>query len=104
MPGGSVARVTEFETDVELVPDGSWVFAPLPEPLADEIDDLTRGRQGGFGSVRVEVTLGPTTWRTSLFPMPRYETFVLPVKRACRVAAGVDAGDTVRVRLRLVDV
>ena len=104
MRAGSVARVTEFETEVELVPDGKWVFAPLPEPLADEIEDLTRGRQGGFGSVRVEVTLGPTTWRTSLFPMKGYETFVLPVKRACRVAAGVAAGDVVRLRLRLVDV
>jgi len=102
---GSVAPVAEFEVDVPLwqVENGSWVFASLPFDVADEVDDLTRGRQGGFGSVRVEVTLGPTTWRTSLFPDRRRETFVLPVKKAVRAAADVAVGDTVRVRLRLVD-
>lgn len=96
----------EFACDVPLwqVENGSWVFASLPFDVADEVDDLTRGRQGGFGSVRVEVTLGPTTWRTSLFPDKGRETFVLPVKRAVRTAAGVAVGDVVHVRLRLVDV
>ncbi len=95
----------ELTVDVPLfqVENGSWVFAALPFEVADEVDELTRGRQGGFGSVRVEATLGPTTWRTSLFPDRSRETFVLPVKRAVRTAAGVDVGDVVRVRLRIVD-
>ncbi|UZN02891.1 DUF1905 domain-containing protein [Cellulomonas sp. S1-8] len=95
----------EYEVDVTLwqVENGSWVFAALPFDVADQVDEVTRGRQGGFGSVRVEVTLGPTTWRTSLFPDKVRETFVLPVKKAVRTAAGVAVGDVVRVRLRLVD-
>ena len=95
----------EFEVDAPLwqVENGSWVFASLPFDVADEIDELTRGRQGGFGSVRVEATLGPTTWRTSLFPDKGRETFVLPVKKAVRTAADVAPGDVARVRLRLVD-
>lgn len=103
---GSVARVAQFEIDAPLwtTPNGSWVFLSLPFPVADEVDDLTRGRQGGFGSVRVEVTLGPSTWRTSLFPDKGRETYVLPVKKAVRTAAGVADGDVVHVRLRLVDV
>lgn len=98
--------MAEFEVDAPLwlTDNGSWVFLSLPFALADEIDDLTRGRQGGFGSVRVEVTLGPTTWRTSLFPAKAQETYVLPVKKAVRTAAGVAPGDVVHVRLRLVDV
>ncbi len=96
--------VPQYDVDTTLWQAGSWVFVDLPFDVADEVDDLTRGRQGGFGSVRVEVTLGPTTWRTSLFPDKRRETFVLPVKRAVREAAGAAVGDAVRVRLRLVDV
>jgi len=98
--------VTRYEVDVELLQNegSSWVFVALPFGVADEVDDLTRGRQGGFGSVRVEVTLGPTTWRTSLFPDKVRETYLLPVKKPVRVAAGVDVGDTVHVALRLVEV
>ncbi len=106
MAPGSVPRVTEYEVDVPLwqVENGSWVFVALPFPVADEVDELTRGRQGGFGSVRVEVTLGPTTWRTSLFPDKDRKTYVLPVKKAVRTAADVTVGDVVHLRLRLVDV
>ncbi len=104
VPAGSVHGVPQYDVETTLRQSGSWVFVDLPFDVADEVDDLTRGRQGGFGSVRVEVTLGPTTWRTSLFPDRRRETFVLPVKRAVRDAAGVGVGDAVRVRLRLVDV
>lgn len=104
MGGGSVGRVPQFDVETTLWQTGSWVFVDLPFDVADEVDDLTRGRQGGFGSVRVEATLGPTTWRTSLFPDRTRETFVLPVKRAVRDAAGAMVGDRVRVRLRLVDV
>ena len=52
----------------------------------------------GFGSVRVEVTLGETTWRTSVFPEAASGCFVLPVKKAVRRAEGVDPGDVGRVR------
>lgn len=91
--------------DVPLwqVENGSWVFVSLPFDVADEVDEVTLGHRGGFGSVRVEVTLGPTTWRTSLFPDRKRETFLLPVKKAVRTAAAVDVGDVVHVRFRLVD-
>ena len=92
-----------FDTTLWQVENGSWVFAAVPFDVADEIDELTRGRQGGVGSVRVEATLGPTTWRTSLFPDKGRETFVLPVKKAVRAAAGAGSGDVVRVLVRLVD-
>ena len=89
--------------DAELWPyggaDGSWVFLTVPEEVGEEIRE-TSGPPRGFGSVRVEVTLGPTTWRTSVFPDSR-RGYVLPVKRAVRRAAGVDIGDTVAVDLRL---
>ncbi|QGQ18223.1 DUF1905 domain-containing protein [Cellulomonas sp. JZ18] len=96
--------MAEFAFDAPLFQESAWVFLAVPFDVADEVDDLTRGRQGGFGSVRVEVTLGPTTWRTSLFPDRTRETFVLPVKKAVRAAADVGPGDTVPVTLRLVDV
>jgi hypothetical protein len=79
---------------------GSWVFLTVPEEVGEEIR-LASGPPRGFGSVRVEVTVGPTTWRTSVFPDKR-KGYVLPVKKAVRRAAAADVGDTVSVVLRVV--
>ncbi len=56
----------------------------------------------GFGSRRVEVTVGATTWRTSVFPDNASASYLLPVKKAVRVAEGLDEGDEITVRLEVV--
>lgn len=83
--------------------DGSWHFVTLPEDAADEIKAIAEGGpRRGFGSVRVEVTLGPSTWRTSIFPSKESGSYVLPVKKAVRTAADVEEGDDVDVELVLL--
>lgn len=73
----------------------SWVFANLPEDVADEIEDAAPEPRRGFGAVKVEVTVGETTWRTSVFPSKEAATFVMPVKRAVLKAEGLAVGDRV---------
>lgn len=82
----------------------AWVFASVPQDLADEIADVAQGATRGFGSLRVEATIGSTTWRTSVFPSSSAETYVLPLKRKVRVAEGLEVDGETRVRLRLIDV
>ena len=96
----------EFEFTAPLWPysaaaPDSWWFVSLPFEVTDEIEDRTGPRQG-FGSVRVEVTIGTTTWRTSVFPDSKRKTFVLPVKKAVRRAEALDDATPCHVRLRLV--
>lgn len=81
----------------------AWFFLSLPTSLADEIADVAEGRTAGFGSVRVEVTVGTTTWHTSLFPDRTHGTYLLPVKKSVRRAEGIEPGDDVHVHLRLAD-
>lgn len=81
---------------------GSWHFLALPEPVADEIEASFGHRAAGFGSLRVEVAIGSTRWRTSVFPDRKRGTYVLPVKRAVRTAEGIVAGATVDVELRVL--
>lgn len=80
--------------------DGAWHFLSLPEDVTDQIDERTP-HKAGFGSVKVEVTVGSSTWRTSVFPSKELATFILPVKKAVRQAEGCGEGDRIRVRLRL---
>ncbi|TNU74103.1 DUF1905 domain-containing protein [Miniimonas arenae] len=83
-------------------PPGSWHFLTVPEEMADEIDRRTTGVQGGFGSVKVEVTIGGSTWLTSIFPSKQVASYILPLKRSVRSAEGCGAGDMVAVGLVLV--
>jgi hypothetical protein len=80
----------------------SWTFVSLPADISEEIHELTRGLRRGFGSVRVRVTIGTSTWTTSIFPESE-KSFVLPVKRAVRKAEGIEAGDTATVTVELID-
>lgn len=83
--------------------DGAWRFVTVPEDVSDEVDEVVGDATGGFGSVRVEVTVGGTTWRTSLFPSTEAGAFVLPVKKAVRSAERLGDDDPVEVSIRLVE-
>ncbi len=101
-PAGSATPDLSFRFEAELwesATEGTtWVFVSLPTDQADDIADLVPNRPG-FGSVRVEVTVGSTVWRTSLFPDSKSGTYVLPVKKAVRTAEHLDVGETTSVDL-----
>jgi hypothetical protein len=82
--------------------DGNWFFLTVPDDVSDEIAEASEGTAGGFGSVRVEVTCGRTTWRTSLFPSKGANAYILPMKKSVREAEGLTGGDTAHVQVRLL--
>jgi Domain of unknown function (DUF1905) len=79
---------------------GSWHFLTLPAELSEDVA-LEAGPTKGFGSIRVEVSIGSTTWRTSLFPDTAAGRFVLPVKKQVRQSEGLCAGTTCEVKLEV---
>jgi hypothetical protein len=101
-----VARIGTFEIGAPLwqypSADG-WHFVSLPAEVSAEIAEIAAGARRGFGSVRVDVTVGATSWRTSIFPDSKTGTYLLPVKKAVRVAEHLTAGDEVRAQLQLAD-
>lgn len=80
----------------------SWFFVTLPKELADDLR-IQAGPPRGFGSIRVEVVIGSSVWRTSVFPSADTGSFVLPVKKPVRVKERIEEGDTVEVSVRPVD-
>lgn len=77
----------------------SWFFVTLPLEVAEDLR-VSAGPPRGFGSIRVEVVIGSSVWETSVFPSTDSGSFVLPVKKAVRVAEGIDEGDVVEVSVR----
>ncbi len=92
-----------FRAEVwEWTSRASWFFVNLPEDQADDIEERFGRRAAGFGSVRVDVTVGATNWQTSIFPSPENGTYVLPLKKAVRVAEQLEPGDSADVQLRVI--
>lgn len=79
----------------------SWTFVTLPADASEEIRDVAGGAARGFGSLRVRVSVGTSTWTTSIFPGS--DGYVLPVKRAVRRAEALEAGDVAAVTVELLD-
>lgn len=80
----------------------AWHFVSLPDDVADEIEERWGHLAAGFKSVRVQVTVGRTTWRTSLFPDSKRGTYLLPVKIAVRKAEDLVDGSTVAVDIEVL--
>jgi hypothetical protein len=82
--------------------EGSSHFMTVPEDLSGEIRAHALLIRRGFGSVRVEATIGAVTWRTSVFPAKSSGGYFLPVKIAVCRQLGIVAGDEVEVELELL--
>jgi hypothetical protein len=78
-----------------------WHFLTLPVDLAEEIHEIASGHPRPFGTVATTVTIGSTTWSTSLFADRKLRSYVLPVKAESRRAAGLLLGDQVECRIEL---
>lgn len=83
---------------------GAWHFVTIPIDFADTIQSYIASsgiKRAGFGSVRATVTLGSTTWETSLFPDKKSESYLLPLKKAVRTKEHISVGDTITLTLAL---
>jgi len=79
----------------------TWFMLTVPEDESDQIREIVPEARG-FGAVRVEVQVGETVWRTSVFPSKELDAYVLPVKKPVRKAEGLDEGSVADVTLRVL--
>jgi hypothetical protein len=77
----------------------SWFFVTVPPEQSAAIREDPTVPPRGFGSVRVAVRVGGSSWETSVFPDTASGCYVLPVKKAVRTAEDLAPGDPVRVSL-----
>jgi hypothetical protein len=104
MTGSDQSIRISFTEEVWLYPSetAAWHFVTLPLAQAQKVRRATMGRpRAGFGSVRVEATIGRTSWKTSVFPDTHSKSYILPLKAAVRKKEGVYAKDHVRVMLKI---
>lgn len=81
--------------------EAGWHFLTVPQNVAAEIREDTVALRRGFGSVKITAGIAGHSWSTSLFPDSKSGSYLLPVKKVIRTAAGIKAGDQVTVHLKV---
>jgi hypothetical protein len=100
----SSATQSEYRTRAKLwrwaAGKASWYFMTIPAAISREIRLVDAGpRRVGFGSLRVEATIGGSTFQTSIFPSTGLKCYLLPVKASVRKAEKMAEGRMASLRL-----
>jgi hypothetical protein len=80
---------------------GAWHFVNVDKKKSREIKKKYGMGRRGFGSVPVSVTIGKTSWRTSIFPDKKSGTYVLPLKAEVRKKEGIGRDDTIKFSIEI---
>lgn len=94
----------ELKRKVELygTEKSAWHFIVLPENISEDLRIMFKGMTGGFSSLPVEVAIGKTVWKTSIFYSARDKGFLLPVKAMVRKNENIQAGKTVSFTMKIL--
>jgi hypothetical protein len=79
----------------------AWHFITVPKKESEEIKETFGKSARGWGSIPVKVTLGKTTWKTSIFPDKKSGTYLLPLKAEIRKKEEILADDNVKFILEI---
>lgn len=81
--------------------DSPWHFATIEKEDADEIKKDWPWPRRGFGAIPVNVSVGKTIWKTSIFP-EKGGTYLLPIKKRVRESEKIGVGDTIELTIQVV--
>lgn len=81
---------------------GAWHFVTVPKAISSEIRENFGANSRGWGSLRVSVAIGDTSWRTSIFYDSKTKTYLLPVKKEVRTKLEFKPEDTADFALELL--
>lgn len=96
-------RTYEFKAKVWVYPgQAGWRFVSLPNKESETIKERFTGLTRGWGSLPVNVTIGKTIWKTSIFPDKKSGTYLLPLKADVRKKENVGDGDTISLAIEVL--
>ena len=67
----------------------------------NQIFSENNSKRRGWGAVRVQATIGETTWETSIFPYAKVSAYILPVKADVRKKEKILVDNVAEVQLKI---
>ena len=76
-----------------------FYFVTVPAEQSSTLKAISGLVTYGWGVIPVEVRIGKTVWKTSLFP--KGDLYLVPIKAIVRKAEHLDEGDEVTIQLEV---
>lgn len=76
-----------------------FFFATVPDEQSAAIKAVSAMVTYGWGVIPVQVKIGDTEYKTSLFP--KNGKYLVPIKADVRKAEGIESGDSLTIQLRI---
>ena len=76
-----------------------WYFITIPENQSLDLKAILGFVTYGWGMIPVNVRIGDTEWKTSMFP--KDDRYIVPIKASVRKVENLEVGDKVTVRLEV---
>ena len=76
-----------------------WYFVTVPAEQSRDLNVISGLVTYGWGMIPVNVLIGKTRWKTSLWP--KDGRYIVPIKASVRKAENLDQDDDVTIRLEV---
>ncbi len=97
-------HVFVFQDQLHRYPGGGgFYYLTVGRRIAQKLRELYRPNHGGWASLRVEVRVGKTTWRTSIF-WNKEVSYWLFINATVRKAEKITLNKKIRAHVRLLNV
>ncbi len=80
----------------------AWHFINVPIKHTKQIKNTFGHLARGFGSLPVNVNIGTSSWKTSIFPDNKNQTYLLPIKVSVRKKEGLKAGQKITINITIL--
>jgi Domain of unknown function (DUF1905) len=81
---------------------GAWHFVTIDKETGAEIKAMFGYLKAGWGSLPVQLILGDSVWKTSIFPDSTGGGYLIPIKKAILKAQELNIGDEVEIELEVM--
>lgn len=79
-----------------------WHFVSVPRGDTGRLNKDFGKQARGWRSLPVEVRVGRTVWKTSVFYDSRSKTYILPLKKAVKRAEKILVGDNIKFSIKIL--
>ncbi|MCK3685749.1 DUF1905 domain-containing protein [Maribellus sp. YY47] len=76
---------------------GGWFFVSFPADLAEEIRNMFRSEEEGWGRLKATAKIGNSEWKTAIWFDTKQNTYFLPLKAEIRKKENIATGKEIQV-------